>query len=70
MPQSLAEAYKWYAIAAAQGDKEADSRIQILASQLKPGDLALAQSAAAEFKPQPMDQTANLTTGPAQLPGG
>ncbi len=70
VPQSLTDAYKWYAIAAAQGDKEADARVAFLATQLRPADLALAQSAAASFKPAAMDETANLGTGPAPLPGG
>ena len=70
VPQSLTEAYKWYAIAAAQGDKEADNRLAVLAIQLKPADLALAQSAIAAFKPQPMNEAANMTSGPSQLPGG
>ena len=58
--QSLTEAYKWYAIAAKGGDKESDMRIAVLATQLTPADLALAQQAAASFKPTPMDQEANL----------
>ncbi len=70
VPQSLTDAYKWYAIAAKAGDKEADSRVAALATQLAPGDLALAQQAAVSFKPAPMNESANLTTGPADLPGG
>lgn len=70
VPQSLTDAYKWYAIAAAHGDKEADARIAFLATQLRPADLALAQSAAAGFKPMPMDEAANVTTETAQRSGG
>jgi len=70
VPQSLTDAYKWYAIAAKAGDKEADSRVAALATQLAPGDLALAQRAAVSFKPAPMNENANLTTGPSELPGG
>ena len=62
IPQSLTEAYKWYAIAAQGGDKESDSRVAVLATQLAPADLALAQQAAASFKPAPLDQSANLAT--------
>ena len=69
--QSLTDAYKWYAIAAKAGDKEADSRVAALATQLAPGDLALAQQAAVSFRPAPMNENANLTTGPSSdLPGG
>jgi localization factor PodJL len=67
--QSLTEAYKWYAIAAKGGDKEADTRVAVLATQLAPADLALAQQAAASFKPQPMDESANLAGGPQSTDG-
>jgi localization factor PodJL len=63
LPQSLTEAYKWYAIAAKGGDKESATRVGVLATQLSPADLALAQQAAAAFKPTAMDQDANLGTG-------
>jgi localization factor PodJL len=67
IPQSLTEAYKWYAIAAKGGDMEAQSRVAALATQLAPADLALAQQAAASFRPTPMDQNANLG---AEISGG
>jgi localization factor PodJL len=60
IPQSLTEAYKWYAIAAKGGDMQAEARVAALATQLAPADLALAQQAAASFRPTPMDQDANL----------
>ena len=63
LPQSLTEAYKWYAIAAKGGDKESATRVGVLATQLSPADLALAQQAAAAFKPTAMDQDANLASG-------
>ena len=63
LQQSLTEAYKWYAIAAKGGDKESEMRVTVLATQLTPADLALAQQAAASFKPTPMDQEANLASG-------
>ena len=67
--QSLTEAYKWYAIAAKGGDKESETRVAVLATQLAPADLALAQQAAASFKPQPMDDSANLAGGPQPTDG-
>jgi localization factor PodJL len=69
IPQSLTEAYKWYAIAAQGGDKESDSRVAVLATQLAPADLALAQQAAASFKPAPLDQSANLATDASSTGG-
>jgi len=67
--QSLTEAYKWYAIAAASGDKEAAARVATLANQLKPEDLAKARSAAAAFKPAPLNASANAAGGPVTPPG-
>jgi localization factor PodJL len=69
LQQSLTDAYKWYAVAAKGGDKEADARVAALATQLAPADLALAQQAAASFRPSPMDQNANVATG-AEPAGG
>jgi len=67
--QSLTEAYKWYAIAAKAGDKEADSRVAALATQIPPGDLALAQQAASNFKPSQMNERANAAGGPESSGG-
>ncbi|MBI3675858.1 MAG: SEL1-like repeat protein [Proteobacteria bacterium] len=58
--QSLINAYKWYAIAAVQGDNESKSRIEALSTQLSPADRNTAQSAADQFRPQPMDPNANV----------
>lgn len=60
VPQSLSDAYKWYAIAAAAGDAESKSRISALATQLSPDDLSAAESAAASFKPEPLNRAANI----------
>ncbi len=60
VPQSLTDAYKWYAVAAAAGDNESKSRISALATQLAPDDLSAAQSAAASFRPEPLNRAANL----------
>jgi len=57
--QSLPDAYKWYAIAAAQGDKESQSRIAAIAPMLAPDDLAAAQSAAQCFRPDTLSAPAN-----------
>lgn len=60
VPESLSDAYKWYAIAAAAGDTESKSRIAAIETQLSPDDLSAAQSAAASFKPEPLNHAANL----------
>jgi localization factor PodJL len=59
VPQSLMDAYRWYLIAAKSGDKESKDRIEALGSQLLPVDRAAAETAAAQFKPQPMNARAN-----------
>jgi localization factor PodJL len=59
VPQSLMDAYRWYLIAAKSGDKESKDRIEALASQLSPEDRSAAETAAAQFKPQPVNAHAN-----------
>jgi len=62
--ESLAQAYTWYAIAAAQGDTESQSRVDAIATQLKPAVLETAKSAVSAFKPQQLDADANTTALP------
>ena len=62
VPRSFVDAYKWYAIAASQGDSEAQMRVAAVAKLLSPADLAQAQQAVANFKPQ---QSANQAANPA-----
>jgi localization factor PodJL len=59
VPQSLLDAYKWYAVAAAQGDAESRARIEALKTQLKADDIAAAERAAENFRPQIADRDAN-----------
>jgi localization factor PodJL len=59
VPQNLTDAYRWYVIAAKSGDKESKDRVEALSSQLTPEDRAAAETAAAEFKPLPMNARAN-----------
>ncbi|HTT84501.1 MAG TPA: hypothetical protein VMF67_13555, partial [Rhizomicrobium sp.] len=59
VPQSLVDAYRWYLIAAKSGDTESKDRIEAIGSQLSPEDRAAAETAAAQFKPQPMNAHAN-----------
>lgn len=57
--QSLIDAYKWYLIAAAQGDAESKTRADALSTQLSDTDRAAAQQAAAAFRPERMNPSAN-----------
>ncbi|MGH6889239.1 MAG: hypothetical protein ACREHF_08595 [Rhizomicrobium sp.] len=59
VPQSLIDAYRWYLVAAKAGDRESKDRVDALASQLSPQDRAAAETAAAQFKPGPMNVSAN-----------
>ena len=59
VPQNLTDAYRWYVIAAKNGDKESKDRVDALSSQLTAEDRAAAETAAAEFKPLPMNARAN-----------
>jgi localization factor PodJL len=59
VPQNLTDAYRWYVIAAKAGDKESKDRVEALSSQLTTEDRVAAETAAAEFKPLPMNAHAN-----------
>jgi localization factor PodJL len=70
VPKSLSDAYRWYAIAAAGGDKESQTRVAVLAKQLSPADLQTAIRAAAAFKPDHADESANAATSVPPASGG
>ena len=67
VPASLSEAYKWYFIAAQQGDAEARTRVDALATQLPEDQRLAAERAAAGYTPQPIDQAANEPPTIAQI---
>jgi localization factor PodJL len=67
VPASLSEAYKWYFIASAQGDAEARSRVEALATQLPEDQRLAAEQAANAFAPQPLDMGANEPPTLAQI---
>ena len=56
---SLTEAYRWYSIAAAQGDSESSTRVEALLSQIPAADRDTADKAAEAFKPVPAEAAAN-----------
>jgi localization factor PodJL len=57
--KNLSEAAKWYAIAASQGDAGAAEKLEGLKKVLSASDVAMALEAARQFKPKPLDKTAN-----------
>ena len=65
--RNMAESYKWFALAAAQGDKEAARKRDEVAAQLDAHTLAAAQQAVKGFVPAPQPAEAISVTAP---PGG
>nr|TFG51224.1 MAG: sel1 repeat family protein [Hyphomicrobiales bacterium] len=68
VPASLSEAYKWYLIAGAQGDTEAQTRAEARANELPPDEREAAAAAAAAFSPRAPDAAANTPPSLAQIP--
>lgn len=52
---NLAEAYKWYALAARSGDLEAERRLKDVRGQLSKGEIAAVERAVAEWMPRSLD---------------
>jgi localization factor PodJL len=69
VPQSLTDAYKWYAIAAGEGDAESRQRLSVLATEIAGADRAAAERAAARFHPAPLHRAANLAPETGDLGG-
>src|SRR5205085_2617809 len=59
VPAGKVNAYRWYVIAAKAGRKESKERVDARSSQLTSEDRSAAETAAAEFKPLPMNARAN-----------
>ena len=58
MPQNKAEAYKWYLIAAANGDTDARTQAATLKAQLPADQTAAAERTAQAYRPARTVQTA------------
>ncbi len=59
MPKDLRLAYKWLALAARTGDREAASRIAEVKAQLTPGDLQEVEAMVAAWRPRIPDPAVN-----------
>ncbi|MEJ1157026.1 peptidoglycan-binding protein [Prosthecomicrobium sp. N25] len=59
VPQDLAAGYKWFALAAAQGDKDAEKKRDDVAAHLDKAALAAAKASVQAFRPKPLDRNAN-----------
>ncbi|HEY1878227.1 MAG TPA: tetratricopeptide repeat protein, partial [Rhizomicrobium sp.] len=70
VPQSLADAFKWYSIAAASGDAESGARMVLLQNQISDAEKAAATRAAQAFRLSPIDHGANVPPQARDLPSG
>ena len=64
MPQSLEESYKWFALVAKTGDKDAAAKRDEIANALRPEQLERARAATELWKPKPLDPEANAVDIP------
>jgi localization factor PodJL len=67
MPKNLPESCKWFALAAAQGDKEAERKRDEVAGKLDAKTLAAVQRDVKAFRPQAQPAEATVVSAP---PGG
>ena len=59
VPASLVEAYKWYALAARSGDKDAIRRRDALREKLEPTSVNAVDTLIIKWRAQPLDPAAN-----------
>jgi localization factor PodJL len=67
--QDLGDSYKWFAIAAKSGDKDAAQKRDDVAKSMKPDQLATARTQVDLWKPQPLDPKANSVDIPDEWGG-
>ncbi len=64
VPQSLEDSYKWFAIAARDGDADAAQKREDVAKAMKPEQLASAKAKVEAWKVTPLDEEANSVNVP------
>ena len=64
MPQNLEESYKWFALVAKTGDKDAAAKRDEIANALRPEQLERARAATELWKAKPLDPEANTVDIP------
>ena len=67
--RDLAESYKWFAIAANDGDKDAAQKRDEVFNALRPEQAEAAREAVATFRPQPLDPEINQPSIPEEWGG-
>ncbi len=65
VPQSRIDAYKWFSLAARNGDKDATNRLETIANQMDSKTLVKARLAVKSWKPAPVNLSANRIAIPA-----
>lgn len=65
MKQNLEESYKWFAIVAKEGDKDAAAKRDEIAKALSPEQLKRAEETTALWQPKQLDAAANSVVVPA-----
>lgn len=69
LPKDLVQAYKWLAIAARAGDRDALARIDSVRAQLSPAELATADGAVSVWRARTPDAAANEPPGTSSRAG-
>ena len=64
MPQSLEESYKWFALVAKTGDRDAATKRDEIANALRPEQLQQARAATELWKAKPVNAETNTVTIP------
>ncbi|UNK37789.1 peptidoglycan-binding protein [Shinella sp. H4-D48] len=67
--QDLEESYKWFAIAARDGDRDAAGKRDEVANAMRPEQLTSAKAKVELWKPQPLDEKANSAELPDEWAG-
>lgn len=67
--QDLEESYKWFAIAARDGDRDAAAKRDEVANAMRPEQLTSAKAKMELWKPQPLDEKANSADLPDEWAG-
>ena len=67
--QDLEESYKWFAIAARDGDRDAAAKRDEVANAMRPEQLSSAKAKMELWKPQPLDDKANSADLPDEWAG-
>ncbi|WP_411033748.1 peptidoglycan-binding protein [Shinella sp. BYT-45] len=67
--QDIEESYKWFAIAARDGDRDAAEKRDEVANAMRPEQLSSAKAKVELWKPQPLDEKANSADLPDEWVG-